>query len=320
MDDLPGTATADAIVDRDALERAFASLSTEHRAVVVLHHYLGLGLDEIAAIVGVPHGTARSRLHYALQKLRSTIEADRATDRRGRGVRDDEREPSKRRHRPGVGPVRSRAGLGRPRRTDAPARAPDAPATLVADRPRAGVTPGPGRCRGPSPSLPSSSSGSAPSPGCGGGRSSGADAGPGADEADFRADHQRRRSRHRDLHRRIRPTSLDLCTHATDGSWRLPLRQGGSPSVNLDLLVGARCRAARSGPSDVAPRSMPDPATCGSIRRSCAAAIRRAAARRRSTVHAAPASTTFVDHGTTPDLANDEVGSVDIDLTVTCPN
>src|SRR6185503_4549826 len=35
MDDLPGTVSADAIVDRDALERAFASLSTEHRAVVV---------------------------------------------------------------------------------------------------------------------------------------------------------------------------------------------------------------------------------------------------------------------------------------------
>jgi RNA polymerase sigma-70 factor (ECF subfamily) len=75
MDDLPGTVIADAIADRDALERAFASLSTEHRAVVVLHHYLGLGLDEIAAIVGVPHGTARSRLHYALLKLRSAIEA-----------------------------------------------------------------------------------------------------------------------------------------------------------------------------------------------------------------------------------------------------
>jgi RNA polymerase sigma-70 factor (ECF subfamily) len=75
MDDLPGTGSTDAIVDRDALERAFASLSTEHRAVVVLHHYLGLGLDEIATIVGVPHGTARSRLHYALLKLRSAIEA-----------------------------------------------------------------------------------------------------------------------------------------------------------------------------------------------------------------------------------------------------
>jgi RNA polymerase sigma-70 factor, ECF subfamily len=73
--DLPGTASADAILERDALEQAFASLTTEQRAVVVLHHYLGLGLDEIAAIVGVPHGTARSRLHYALLKLRSAIEA-----------------------------------------------------------------------------------------------------------------------------------------------------------------------------------------------------------------------------------------------------
>ena len=74
MDDIPGVADADAITDRDALEGAFAALSTEHRAVVVLHHYLGLGLDEIADIVGVPAGTARSRLHYALQKLRVALE------------------------------------------------------------------------------------------------------------------------------------------------------------------------------------------------------------------------------------------------------
>jgi RNA polymerase sigma-70 factor, ECF subfamily len=75
MHELPGTASADAVVDRDALEVAFVSLSTEQRAVVVLHHYLGLGLDEIAAILGIPQGTARSRLHYALKKLRSVIEA-----------------------------------------------------------------------------------------------------------------------------------------------------------------------------------------------------------------------------------------------------
>src|SRR5262245_37727988 len=74
MEDIPGLADADDITERDALERAFASLSTEHRAVVVLHHYLGLGLDEIAGIVGVPAGTARSRLHYALQKLRVALE------------------------------------------------------------------------------------------------------------------------------------------------------------------------------------------------------------------------------------------------------
>jgi len=57
-----------------ACEFLFAALSTEQRAVVVLHHYVGLGLDEIASIVGVPAGTARSRLHYALQKLRAALE------------------------------------------------------------------------------------------------------------------------------------------------------------------------------------------------------------------------------------------------------
>jgi RNA polymerase sigma-70 factor (ECF subfamily) len=72
--DLPGVLDADQITDRDALEHAFAALSTEQRAVVVLHHYVGLGLDEIASIVGVPAGTARSRLHYALQKLRAALE------------------------------------------------------------------------------------------------------------------------------------------------------------------------------------------------------------------------------------------------------
>lgn len=67
---------ADAIVDRDELERAFARLSTEHRAVVVLQHYLGLGLDEVATILEIPHGTARSRAHYALRQLRAAIVAD----------------------------------------------------------------------------------------------------------------------------------------------------------------------------------------------------------------------------------------------------
>jgi RNA polymerase sigma-70 factor (ECF subfamily) len=74
MEDLPGGVDDDAILSRDALERAFGSLTTDQRAVVVLHHYLGLGLDEIALIVGIPAGTARSRLHYALEKLRSAIE------------------------------------------------------------------------------------------------------------------------------------------------------------------------------------------------------------------------------------------------------
>jgi RNA polymerase sigma-70 factor, ECF subfamily len=71
----------DRVGDRDAIERAFATLTTEHRAVVVLHHYMGLGLDEIAEVVGIPHGTARSRLHYALRRMRQSIEPRESTRR-----------------------------------------------------------------------------------------------------------------------------------------------------------------------------------------------------------------------------------------------
>jgi RNA polymerase sigma-70 factor (ECF subfamily) len=64
------------LADRDALDRAFRRLSVEQRAVFVLHHHVGLPLVEIAETLGIPAGTARSRLHYATQALRSAIEAD----------------------------------------------------------------------------------------------------------------------------------------------------------------------------------------------------------------------------------------------------
>lgn len=64
------------IVERDALDRAFGRLSVEQRAVFVLHHHVGLALTEIADTLGIPAGTARSRLHYATRTLRSVIEAD----------------------------------------------------------------------------------------------------------------------------------------------------------------------------------------------------------------------------------------------------
>ncbi len=63
--------------DRDELERAFRRLPVDQRSVFVLHHYLGLPLVEIAETLGIPAGTARSRLHYATRALRSAVEADR---------------------------------------------------------------------------------------------------------------------------------------------------------------------------------------------------------------------------------------------------
>jgi RNA polymerase sigma-70 factor (ECF subfamily) len=74
-----GTPTPDdiqSVIDRDQLERAFDRLSADQRAVLVLHHYLGLGPSEIAATLRIPDGTVRSRMHYALQALRAALEAD----------------------------------------------------------------------------------------------------------------------------------------------------------------------------------------------------------------------------------------------------
>ena len=64
------------IADRDQLERGFRRLSIDHRAVVVLHHYLDLPIEQVAEVLSVPIGTVRSRLHYAMRGLRAALEAD----------------------------------------------------------------------------------------------------------------------------------------------------------------------------------------------------------------------------------------------------
>ena len=64
-----------AFADHEELEKAFAVLSADHRAVVVLHYYRDLPLSEIAATLGIPIGTVRSRLHYARRALRRALEA-----------------------------------------------------------------------------------------------------------------------------------------------------------------------------------------------------------------------------------------------------
>ena len=61
------------LADRDEIERAFLELSVEHRAVLVLTHYLGLSGPEIAAILRIPPGTVHSRLHYGSQAMRAAL-------------------------------------------------------------------------------------------------------------------------------------------------------------------------------------------------------------------------------------------------------
>jgi len=64
------------IADRDQLERGFLRLDPEMRAVIVLHHYLDLPLPAVAESLGIPLGTAKSRLHRALGQMRAALEAD----------------------------------------------------------------------------------------------------------------------------------------------------------------------------------------------------------------------------------------------------
>jgi DNA-directed RNA polymerase specialized sigma24 family protein len=65
------------------LERAFAQLSEEHRAVITLREIDGLDYEEIATALGIPRGTVMSRLFYArkvLQRALREIAPDDATN------------------------------------------------------------------------------------------------------------------------------------------------------------------------------------------------------------------------------------------------
>ena len=64
------SSSAEASEDASRIRQAVASLPEEHRLVVELRFFAGATLDEIAAALGCPLGTVKSRLHHALEKLR----------------------------------------------------------------------------------------------------------------------------------------------------------------------------------------------------------------------------------------------------------
>jgi len=76
MDQVIADRSLDAVVDRDQLERGFRRLTIDQRTVVVLYHFLDKPLDEIARILGIPVGTAHSRLHHAMRGMRAALDAD----------------------------------------------------------------------------------------------------------------------------------------------------------------------------------------------------------------------------------------------------
>jgi RNA polymerase sigma-70 factor (ECF subfamily) len=64
------------VVERDLLDRALAHLEPEARAVLVLRFYLDLPLPRVAEMLGIPTGTAKSRLHRSIGILRSVMLID----------------------------------------------------------------------------------------------------------------------------------------------------------------------------------------------------------------------------------------------------
>jgi RNA polymerase sigma factor (sigma-70 family) len=65
--------TAVAFADRQLLDEALAGLEPKMRAVVVMHYYLGMPLPDVAAALGIPIGTAKSRLHRSLGAMRVVV-------------------------------------------------------------------------------------------------------------------------------------------------------------------------------------------------------------------------------------------------------
>lgn len=63
-----------ASLSRDALGRALDVLSPDERLIVVLHYWNDLGTAEIAALLGIPQGTVKFRLHSAYGALRRKLD------------------------------------------------------------------------------------------------------------------------------------------------------------------------------------------------------------------------------------------------------
>ena len=62
---------------RRSVRRGVAALPEKHQLVIVLYYLQGLSLQETAEALGIRLGTAKSRIHYALQSLRGHLRAER---------------------------------------------------------------------------------------------------------------------------------------------------------------------------------------------------------------------------------------------------
>jgi RNA polymerase sigma-70 factor (ECF subfamily) len=64
------------LANRDQLERGLRRLTDAQQSILVLTFYVGLSPSEAADALDIPVGTAKSRLHYAIEALRAALAAD----------------------------------------------------------------------------------------------------------------------------------------------------------------------------------------------------------------------------------------------------
>ena len=66
----------DGVVAGDALQRAINRLTVDQRTILTLHHVEERPVAHIAAVLGIPVGTVKSRLHAARVALEKAMEAE----------------------------------------------------------------------------------------------------------------------------------------------------------------------------------------------------------------------------------------------------
>ena len=67
---------AEVFEDAEAVHNALGQISPAHREVLTLFFLQDLSVEEIGRVIGVPHGTVKSRLHYARRALRELIQKE----------------------------------------------------------------------------------------------------------------------------------------------------------------------------------------------------------------------------------------------------
>jgi RNA polymerase sigma-70 factor (ECF subfamily) len=81
-----GADLASDVVNRELIDDALRRLDPTWRAVVVLHYFLGMPLPEAASVLGIPLGTAKSRLHRSLGLMRLAIAEEVASPALAKGT------------------------------------------------------------------------------------------------------------------------------------------------------------------------------------------------------------------------------------------